>query len=75
MLKNKSNIYVVQVPSMATVKIVPSNDNVHVLLNLDGDVFYFLFFNLSNTRHFPHRTMTSTPLLVFVDVDEAHYNP
>ena len=44
MLKNKSNIYVVQVPSMATVKIVPSNDNVHVLLNLDGDVCLFLVF-------------------------------
>ena len=44
MLKNKSNIYVVQVPSMATVKIVPSNDNVHVLLNLDGDVCLFFVF-------------------------------
>jgi hypothetical protein len=45
MLKNKSNIYG-QVPSVATVKIVLSNVNDLVLLDLDGDVclFYFILF-------------------------------
>ena len=38
MLKNKSNTSIVQVPSVATIKIVPSDNNVLVLLDLDGDV-------------------------------------
>ena len=72
LLTNESGAFIVNVPSMATVKIKPSGDDVLVLLDSDEDVC--LVVDLSNTSPYPYKTKSSNPVLVFVDVDKIPHN-
>ena len=62
----------VNVSSMATIKIEPSDDDVIVLLNSDSDDC--LVIDLSDTSHFSYKTKPSNPVLIFVDVDKTPHN-
>jgi hypothetical protein len=72
LLINESGASTVNVHSMATVKIEPTNDDVLVLLDLDEEVCFVV--DLSNTFPFPYKTKSSNPVLVFVDVDKTPHS-
>jgi hypothetical protein len=68
LLTNESGASTVNVLSMATVKIEPTNDDVLVLLDSDEEVCHVV--DLSDTSFFPYKTKSSNPVLVSVDVDK-----
>ena len=72
LLTNEYSASNVNVSSMATVKIQPSDDDVFVLLDSDEKVCHVV--DLSDTSFFPYKTKSSNPVLVFVDVDKTPYN-
>ena len=72
LLTNESGASTINVPSMATVEIQPSDNDVLVLLDSDEEVC--LVVDLSDTSYFPYKTKPSNPVLVSVDVDKIPYN-
>ena len=72
LLTNESSASNVNVPSMATVKIEPNDDDILVLLDSDEEVCHDV--DLFDTSHFSYKTMSSNPVLVFVDVDKTPHN-
>ena len=68
LLTNESGASTVNVPSMATVKIKPSDDDILVLLDSDEYVCHVV--DLSDTSSFLYKTTPSNPVLVSVDVDK-----
>ena len=72
LLTNKSGASTVNVPSMTTIKIEPSGDDVLMLLDSDEDVYHVV--DLSDTSPYPYKTKPSNPVLVFVDVDKTLHN-
>ena len=72
LLTNESGASTVNVHSMATVKIEPSDDDVLVLLDSDEEVCPVV--DLSDTSPFPYKTKPSNPILVSVDIDKTPHN-
>ena len=72
LLTNESGASTVNVPSMATVKIKPSDDDILVLLDSDEYVCHVV--DLSDTSSFLYKTTPSNPVLVSVDVDKTPHN-
>ena len=72
LLTNESGASTVNVSSIATVKIEPSDDDVLVLLDLDKEVCPIV--DPSDISLFPFKTKPSNLVLVSVDVDKTPYN-
>ena len=72
LLTNESGASTVNVHSIVTVKIEPSEDDVLVLLDSDEDVCPIV--DLFDTSHFLHKTKPLNPVLVSVDVDRTPHN-
>ena len=73
LLTNEYGASTINVPSVATVNIEPSDNVVLVLLVLDEDVCHIV--NFFDTSQFLYNTKPSDPVLVFVDIDKTLYNP
>ena len=72
LLTNKYGASTVNMPTVATVKIEPSDNDVLVLLDSDEDVCHVV--DLSDTSHFPYKPRSSNLVLVSVDVDKNPHN-
>ena len=63
LLTNEYSAFTVNMPSMATIKIEPSDDDFLVLLDSNEDVCHVV--DHSDTSHFPYKTKgPSTPAVV-----------
>ena len=71
-LTNEYGAYTVNAPTVATVKIEPSDDDIIVLLDSDVDVCSVV--DLSDTSHFPYKHRFSNPVLVSLDVDKIPHS-
>ena len=58
-LTNESGTSTVQIPSVAHVKVEPTDDSVFVLPDLEDDICIFI--DLSHTLPFSFKSVTSTP--------------
>jgi hypothetical protein len=67
LLTNEFDASTVNVPSMATVKIERSDDDVLVLL--DSDENFCSVVDFFDTSHFLYKTKHHNPVFVSVDVD------
>ena len=72
LLTNEYGASTVNVPSMASVKIESSDNDVLVLLDTDEDVCYVV--DLSYTSYFYYKTKHSNHVLVFVNVDKTPHS-
>jgi hypothetical protein len=72
-LTNEFGASTINIPSVVTLKIEPSDNSVFVLL--DSDKIVCLVVDFSDTSRFPYRIKTSNPILVYVDVDKTLHNP
>ena len=72
LLTNEFGVYTVNEPSMAIVKIEPSDDDVIVLLYSNEEFCHVV--DLSDTSFFSYRTKSSNPVLDSVDFDKTPHN-
>ena len=72
LLTNEFSASTVNVPTVNTVKIESSDDDVLVLLDSDEDVCHVV--DLSDISHFLYKPRSSNPVLVFVDVDKTPHS-
>lgn len=68
LLINEYGASIINIHSVATVKIEQSDDDSFVLLDSDGDVYIVVDFFV--IPHFSYKIKTSNSVLVFVDVDK-----
>lgn len=68
-MTNESSTSIVQVPNVAIVKSMPSDDNILFLLEFDDDGCVAADF--LNTSRFPYRTKTPIPVNKYEKVDKS----
>lgn len=73
MLINESGTSIVNVSSMAIVKIKPSDYDVLMPLDLDDDVCHVI--DLYDTSRAHYRTTISYSILISMNIDKIPYNP